>query len=326
VRHGSLGRPLKLSELVTFSSSTRRIWEDFAEGKDAGLSTINPVIRDSWLRSRQHGLNARMKSVPIVIPQARIQTILHETRLDRAAVGTNRLLIEAIAGRSSLVLLLNSNGVLLQLLGDPGALERAARIGIVPGCQMSENSIGTDAISCSLALGRPISIAFAEHYIEVGHEWAGSAAPLRQPFTNEIVGCLSIYGHGGLAHPNALDFLTAASQLVESELQNLETRARFILLRKYEQRRIEFPNDELICVSHDGIACAGSTGALGLLGLPQMAPGDLNGFVRVLDRPDTGFDRNNLQSRQMQLRSRRGDALKADLLPVVDDGELVGFV
>jgi transcriptional regulator of acetoin/glycerol metabolism len=266
-----------------------------------------------------------MKSIPMFMPQSGLQTILHETRLDRASVGTNRLLIEAIAGRAALVLLLNCNGVLLQLLGDPRALERANRIGIVPGCQMSENSIGTDAISCSLALGRPTSIAFAEHYIEVGHEWAGSAAPLHQPFTNEIVGCLSIYGHGDLAHPNALHFVTAAAQLVESELQNLETRARFILLKKYERRRTEFPNDELICVSRDGIACAGSTGALSLLGLPPMESGDLNGFVRVLDILGSGFDRN-LQSRQVQLLCKRGDHLKADLLPVVDDGELIGFV
>ncbi len=190
---------------------------------------------------------------------------------------------------------------------------------------MSETTIGTDAISCSLALGRPTSIAFSEHYIEVGHEWAGSAAPLHHPLTNEILGCLSIYGHGDFAHPNALDFVTAAGKLVEGELHNLETRAQFILLQNYERHRIRFPNDDLICVSRDGIACAGSSSVFKLLGLPEVVPGNLNSFVRVLDIPGTRFPKNS-QPRQVQLLSKGGSNLKAELLPVVDADELVGFV
>lgn len=313
-----------MSEL-TVSSPTRRIWEEFAQGRDAGLASLDPLVRESWLRARRLGLNPLMRTIPGLIPADRVQEILTGNRLDRAVAGPNRLLLGALAGRCALVLLLDAKGVLLQILGDSRALEKAANMGIVPGCQMSETAIGTDAISCSLALGRPVSISFFEHFIEIGHDWAGSAAPLHRPFTNEIVGSLSIYGHGEIAHPSALEFVTNAAEIVERELQNLETRARFILLQNYERHRIKFPNDELICMNRDGIPCAGSARAFSLLGLPQMVPGDFRSFVRVLDLPGNGFTRDELLH-QVQLHTKSGDRLSADLLPVLDDAELVGFV
>ena len=70
-----------MSGSVAPSSLVRRVWEDFTEGRDAGRPTINPSVRESWLRSRGHGLNARMKSIPIVLPQDRLEAILHETTI-----------------------------------------------------------------------------------------------------------------------------------------------------------------------------------------------------------------------------------------------------
>jgi transcriptional regulator of acetoin/glycerol metabolism len=310
---------------TTASPKTREIWQEFTEGRNTALEVIDPLIRDSWMRARQQGLDATMKAVPVALTPAQLQPILEKSRLHQAASWPIRMISSALKGRSIIVLLLDANGVLLKTVGEPNAMQKAAEIGCIPGCQMTEDTIGTDAISCSLALHKPVNVAFSEHYIEVGHAWAGSATPIYQPFTHDLLGCLSIYGHGDAAHPAALEFTVEAGQMVEHELETLETRARLILLEKYEFHRTRFPNDQSLCISRDGIAFAGSPGALNLMGFPQASIGDFRGFLQVVDIPGIGFE-GRLESRQVQLRTKRGDLLKADLLPVVHDRELVGFV
>ena len=311
---------------TTAGPKTRKIWEEFTEGRNTALEVIDPLIRDSWMRARQQGLNAAMKEVPVAFSAEQLQPILEKSRLHRAATWPIKMIASALKGRSIVVLLLDTNGVLLKIVGEPNAMQKATEIGCIPGCQMTEDTIGTDAISCALTLRKPVNVAFSEHYIEVGHAWAGSATPIYEPLTHHLLGCLSIYGHGDAAHPAALDFIVDAGQAVEHELETLETRARFILLEKYEYHRTKFPNDQSLCISRDGIAFAGSPGALTLLGFSQAAIGGFRGFVQVLNIPGMGFEEGLREARQVQLPTKRGDLLKADLLPVLHERELVGFV
>jgi transcriptional regulator of acetoin/glycerol metabolism len=315
-----------LSAITAVSTrAMRRIWEDFTQGHDAGLETINPLIRESWLRARQYGLNALTKEAPMVLSPECLKAALAENRLYRAASSSVRLISDALAGRNILVLLLDEKGVLIDIVGDSATLHHAAMLGIVPGCQMDEHTIGTDAISCSLALGTPTKVEFFEHYIQIGHQWAGSAAPLRQPFTNELMGCLSVYGHGDAGHPAALEFVKNAARMVEHEFETQETKARFALLQNYEFHRAKYPNDELLCISRDGIAFAGSPVALNLMGFSHATPNDIGGFLHVLDIPETGFGRFR-EATEVQLKTKGGASLKAELRPIVSECELVGFV
>jgi transcriptional regulator of acetoin/glycerol metabolism len=303
----------------------RRLWDEFTEGRNPSLDVLDPGICNSWTRSAQYGIDARLKTPPLVRSVSELQGMLEQSSLYRASAVPMRMVSSALTGRGGIAILLDADGVLLDLMGDSRTVEKAAEIGTVPGCKMSEDSIGTDAIALSLSLEKPATVAFYEHYLEIGHQWAGSSAPLHHPSTGELLGCLSIYGHGDAAHPAALKFVTTAAEMIERELEAQEMRARFILLQNYESRRAKSPNSELLCVSREGIAFAGSPIALNLLGFSNAPAGDLRGFLRILDVKRANFEQRT-EPQEIELLTKRGDLLKAELLPVVHQQELIGFV
>lgn len=303
----------------------RRIWEHFAQGEDAGLESIDPIICDSWRRSRESLVDVRIKRLPVKLPAATLANFLEESRLYKAAALPMRMVSSALTGRSSVALLVDADGLVLETMGDTRSLRKADELGSVPGCEAKEERIGTDAVSCTLAIGRPTTVSFYEHYVEISHDWVGSAAPINHPVTKEIVGCLSIYGHRDAAHPAAVEFLTDAAAMIERQLQADETRARLILLQNYESRRAKSPNSELLCISRDGIAFAGSPYALNLIGLSPGQSGNYQRFLRVLEVAGTGFDRS-AEPQEVQLHTKGGDTLLAEVQPVINQRELVGFV
>ena len=193
------------SEFSQEARDVRRIRERFIAGEDEQLQLLRPIVRDSWLRCREYGVNPGVKSAPVVLNQEEARGIKDDNILCEAAAPVLHFLYEALEGRTFLVLLADPQCRLLDIFGDFKALEQAARLNVVVGSQWSEKQVGTDALAVSSVLRTPVQIHWSEHYCEqIGHGWAGSAAPVHAPFTGDILGTISIYGYGGLAHPQAL--------------------------------------------------------------------------------------------------------------------------
>jgi sigma-54 dependent transcriptional regulator, acetoin dehydrogenase operon transcriptional activator AcoR len=307
---------------ASLALDARKKWERFALGDASILTSVSSTIRASWLRSRALGVDMALKRVPRAAADPR--TSLAAARLLRATEMPMGVLADALAGRKVVTLCADREGIIVNIFGNSDAIEHASEIGVVPGCQANESTIGTDAVPCALATNSPATVAFCEHYIEVSHGWSGSAAPIHRPFTNEMIGCVAIYGHRETVHPNALKLVVDVAAMADRYLLADEISQRFILMKQYESRRSKYPNDAFLCISRDGSALAGSSAAMRMLGYTNPVITD-RGLFQVLGVPEFSWS-PTADVVEIPLNSRRGDSFNLQLFPVLHQNDIAGFL
>lgn len=121
-------------------------------------------------------------------------------------------------------------GRLLWIEGDHELRSLTEDMGFVEGANWSEEAIGTSAPGTALALGESVQIRGAEHYNRLVHPWSCSAAPVRDPETQRVIGVIDITGGDEVISPQARMLVDATARAVESEM--LVSRLR---------RRVESP-------------------------------------------------------------------------------------
>ncbi|WP_153944804.1 GAF domain-containing protein, partial [Acinetobacter baumannii] len=71
---------------------------------------------------------------------------------------------------------------------------KAEDINFANGASWSEHLAGTNAIGTSLVTGRPIQVFASEHFCREVQKWTCSAAPIRDPATQDIMGVINLTG------------------------------------------------------------------------------------------------------------------------------------
>ncbi|MGD9764581.1 MAG: sigma-54-dependent Fis family transcriptional regulator [Candidatus Binatia bacterium] len=305
------------------SRRIRRIRERFLAGNDAELGALRPIVRGSWLRSRAHAVDPRIRAAPIVLGQTAARTLRENDVLKAAATPVMHFLVEALD--RALVLLSDAQCRPIDIRGGARTLDEAAQINVVIGSQWSEDQVGTDAVAVSTLLDRPVQIHWSEHYSDLGERWSGNAAPIHH--LGEKLGSLSVYGYDEVAHPRALELVSGCATMIEHRLAEDEHGRRLVLFDRYEAHHARFPQDALLCVSSMGAVVAVSSGALDLLGLAhEQAVGRALTRLPGL-RVQEPFVRLEGVQRPCDLRleTQRG-AVRANLEPVARDGTVIGFI
>ncbi len=123
-------------------------------------------------------------------------------------------LYDFVKGSNFFIILTDSEGCILNVIGDKQILDESSNIKMIPGAYMSEEYIGTNAMSLVLTEKRPIQISEKEHYISSYHRWTCSAAPIRDQ-EGKIVGVLNLTGYCQNAHLHTLGMVVAATKAIE---------------------------------------------------------------------------------------------------------------
>jgi transcriptional regulator of acetoin/glycerol metabolism len=124
-----------------------------------------------------------------------------------------------LLGKGYLVMLLDSNGVVLELEGDKNQVEYAESFNVVPGADNSEQAIGTCAPAICLASGRSVQVIGPEHFFRFYHAWCCSAAPIFKT-DREIIGSLVISNFDYLRHgTDLLPLAQLAARAVEADFK-----------------------------------------------------------------------------------------------------------
>jgi two-component system sensor histidine kinase KdpD len=143
--------------------------------------------------------------------------------LIRATHSVMGRLTDFLAGSGYVIVLSDVKGCLLDVLGDAGIRRRLARIDFVPGGNWSEAAAGTNAIGTALADGHVVQLMAAEHYCDGWQDLTCTAAPIRHPFTGEVMGVLDVTGDYRLIRSFLTNSLAAAALEVQQELGTLLT-------------------------------------------------------------------------------------------------------
>lgn len=180
---------------------------------------VNANIARSWRRSLAAGLD----------PHRNHPEMLAASELDlRKARESQRELIDhalpamaylhsQIRGSESIILLADTDGMLLQLCGDADFGNKAARIYLSPGASWHETQRGTNAVGTALAEHKPIVVNGSEHFLVSNDFLACAAAPISDS-SGRLLGALDISGDYRSQHPHTFGLVCTAAQMIGNRL------------------------------------------------------------------------------------------------------------
>lgn len=210
-------RDLRFTSPAEFARTLRKAHEATIAGNpDPHISAS--LIR-SWQRSLALGINPDQHR-PVhrhEVSEARSLSAGH--RLAAVMPALSQLLAdESVAGRH-LLIVTDKQGEVLWRVGSRQALRLADSLEFVEGADWSESGVGTNAISEALVTGAAAQLFSAEHLVRSHHDWACTAAPIRDPLTGEVVGVLDVSGPFESVTPDSLRLVRCGVRLAEEMLK-----------------------------------------------------------------------------------------------------------
>lgn len=187
-----------------------------------GLSLVGvpgrPVVADSWRRSLAAGVDPGLPSAPLVFDAGTLAGVREDHPLDRHLPMLRETLRGMADASAHLMVITDADGHVLWSEGPPGVRRRADGIGLAEGFRWAEEAVGTNGIGTALSVGAPVCIQTAEHLIRALHSWSCAAAPITDPDTGEVIGCVDVSGTKAAMHPAVIALVDIAARLTEAQL------------------------------------------------------------------------------------------------------------
>lgn len=271
-------------------------WRAFvARGDIRGLTNVRREVLESWLRSRQAGVDPFRSQVVAVSTEELTERRKRQQALLDVAVPLLRMVAESIRGSGFRVDLFDGDLILLEQFGDDDVLHESAQLGSYPGVDKSEHVVGTSAINLCVWLREPVQIAGAEHYCRALHHWTCSAAPIVNR-DGSVVAVINIAGQSHLVHRHTLGMVAALAKAVEFSLRQNELRNEVEERNQYLRAVIDSIDDSLVVVDRNGVVTFSNQAAEQAAGAAHAVRpgtsvsqfcGDGNPFIRAIE---TGMD------------------------------------
>ena len=204
--------------MVRDQDTLRTAWMAFIDGQEDSYRHVRPTILESWKRCRQNKVNPFQKSV---YKTQDMKVLEDKTRKNRdwleVARPVIRTLYRFVAGSGFIVTVADTEGFLLEILGDQEVIDDIAQGNFVPGASWSEQNAGTNGVGTALVVGQPLQVFSYEHYCICAHFSTCSAAPIVD-IDGTIVGVLNMTGFFKKVHPHTLGMVVAGADAINRQL------------------------------------------------------------------------------------------------------------
>jgi transcriptional regulator of acetoin/glycerol metabolism len=207
----------------------RKAREEFLTNGIIPTGIVNDTILRSWQRSAVRGIGmerGETRCTPRYDLMRRRD--INNTLLLRSQPVMENLYHE-ICGTSSMVLLADSEGVVLHSIGDPDFVDQAQKVYLKPGGIWSEGVNGTNAIGTALEEKTAVHVQSSEHFIDKNRFLTCSATPIFDP-RGAILGALDVSGDYRGHHQHTMALVRLSAQIIENQMF-----------------APEFPNDIVVC-------------------------------------------------------------------------------
>jgi len=213
---------------------------------------LSPLILRSWSRCRDFGLDHAMSHAIDPVGRSRLsESRERSARLLELGSGVMEHVFEQIRASGSMVLLADTEGMIIHSLGDAGFVDRAERVSLQPGACWSENVRGTNGIGTAIAERQPIEVLGAEHYLDRNIFLACNAAPIFDP-RGQLAGVFDISGDNRNPQRHTLGLVRLSVQLLEKRLFEAEFANDILLAFHSRPEYIGSLQECMIAVSPDG--------------------------------------------------------------------------
>lgn len=176
------------------------------------------LVARSWTRVMQVGLDASRPYMRDPLPLEEVLRRRCESALSLVIDDLVRV-ISGVADASHLLLVVtDSDGVILWREGSATVRNRADQIAFSEGAEWTEARVGTNAIGTALAEVAPVQVFSAEHFHQCQHPWYCTAYPIHDPRTGALLGIVDLSGPALTLHPAIGALVETAVRLAESQL------------------------------------------------------------------------------------------------------------
>lgn len=212
-----------VTDRPAYARSLRRLHDAFHSG-DKVAGQVRAVVKQSWARSGEAGIDPSEGLAPIVVDEEAIADRWEHHPLYAVLPVLRELLSEATTRAGHMLVISDARGVLLWIEGHQHVIEATENMHFICGADWSEQGAGTNALGTAIAVDHPVQIFSAEHFSRIVHPWQCSGAPIHDPETGEIIGVVDLTGHLKTAHPHTLSLVSAAAGMAEAYLRSEQQR------------------------------------------------------------------------------------------------------
>lgn len=299
-----------------------KAWEDYLAGESRALN-VRSVVARSWERCAAIGIDHKLPGSRAVVEQREFGLRLRRNRLLMNAAA--KVLSEAqqlLVGSGSMLILTDTDGVILDAVGDPATLDAAQDINLVVGADWSEANAGTNGIGTSLASHTPVLIHGPEHFCALTKRWTCVGAPVCHPVNGALLGLVDMSGAKNTFQQHNLAFAVMVARGIEAAL-SLQIEVERRMLVEYSSNVARGWNDGIIVVDRWGKVISSNEHAPRLLAL-RAEGRELTNVVFDSDQPLLKLSRDG-QSFDFAASARYG-INEDNCLPVHHDDSLIGAV
>lgn len=254
-------------------------------------NSLSKIIADSWIRSKDYGVDPHQKKVPVVLKGKKLQDLLDR---NKNLIDTSKPFLENlylfVKGSGFITALVDVNGYIIDIIGDEDELAMVKKANFVVGALWSEDKAGTNMIAILLKINRPSQICSSEHFCRMAHRVTGSGAPIHNP-EGRLIGGFTIFGPHEKANPHTLGMVVASAHAIENSFLIKRSFLQIEMAHNFAKKVIESIPEALIVLNSKGKIALVNENAARMLELPENTTGqnirdvigtDNNKLVNVL--------------------------------------------
>ncbi|MDP9864021.1 MULTISPECIES: helix-turn-helix domain-containing protein [Streptosporangium] len=205
-------------DLDAYSVRLRRLHEAGPGGERPGGGAPRSLISASWRRSMDAGIDPETPSAPPAFGRQDIREVRAAHPMSALLPLVTGTLLETAEASAHILIVADADGRVLWRDGDRRVMHRADEVGLADGFHWGERAIGTNGMGTALAARRPVHVFSAEHLVRALHVWSCSAAPVIDPDSGDVLGCIDISGTTRALHPATVTLVETTARLAESHL------------------------------------------------------------------------------------------------------------
>lgn len=229
----------------------RAAWERFLT-HGAGPGDLSRSLVASWERSRAKGVSVDFTGAPLAAEPEIFRRRSANAGLLSAARPALERSGQFLADSSSMMILSDASGFIIETAGDPRVIDHGRRNHLETGGRWDEEVIGTNAIGTALIEGKPTEIRGAEHFCEDVQRWTCAATPVRHPLDGELLGIVDISGPVAHFSPQSLALAVAIGREMEAGIHRAAKAEHEALLRRFVSKRSVWLSEDILVVDRRG--------------------------------------------------------------------------
>jgi signal transduction histidine kinase len=230
----------------------QRAWETFIEN-GTGSHAVREVVAASWKRSQEYRIPLERGEAPLAPEAEAVRLQAEHGALITAAKPALEQAQFLLAQASSIIVLTDPSGVIIETAGDPRTTDCGRIIHLEQGGHWAEGDIGTNAIGTTIAALQPTQIHGIEHFCSEVQRWTCAATPIWHPIYGEFLGVLDISAPAKNFNPQSLGYAVAVGKQIEGGLAQMIREDHQRLLRYFVVKRSHWLTENIVVMDRRGM-------------------------------------------------------------------------